>query len=139
MIRRLILKVACLNNQDHKWLMSNLTSEEKKHIQPLLDEVKSLGLDKDASIRKQIICDDNVLKPNNIDSDNQLADFAGFDELADFWKLCLLNSSDCSEQQKLQAKASFFLSDKMDISLPEKLAVEVKKSTLALNNVGYKL
>ncbi len=118
MNRHVVLKLACTSEEDQAWLLSKLSSTEKAHIKPLLDEAKALGLHKDQSVLEAISEEVNQslsVDKNHLEFLHKATDSLGLSlerlsQLDKCWQRMLLNRvdpnfrSDVIKEGKLDVK-----------------------------------
>lgn len=49
-LRQLAIRLACIHADDRAWILAQLDSAERQHIDELLQEIAELGLDKDPAV-----------------------------------------------------------------------------------------
>lgn len=88
-VRTLALRLACLSQEDQRWILSQLPAEHKEQFQRLRDEVVALGLNCDPTVLSQLSAESEKQGKSsggeqvpNIDCDSTQA-------LPPFWKSLL--------------------------------------------------
>ncbi len=57
MSRKLALAISCIPEDDRSWILGQLNDDERELIDPLLSEIKSLGLDRDKTVVDAVLSD----------------------------------------------------------------------------------
>lgn len=57
MSRKLALAISCIPEDDREWILGELSDSERKSLNPLLVEIRELGLDKDKSVVDAVLSD----------------------------------------------------------------------------------
>ena len=87
--RELALKISCLQDKDRQWILQRLSPQEREVLAPLMDEINTLGLNRDPSII------DNVMKSIKGNADTTIASSAlknvrDIQHLDVFWQSLLI-------------------------------------------------
>ena len=89
MLRRLILKLACVHSQNREWVLGQLSQSERDIVQPLLDEVLELGLNIDVATVNAVLSEHALLQDNSGAKENVAT--RGMEQLGAFWQQMVLS------------------------------------------------
>lgn len=130
MDRKLALKISCISEEDRKWILRQLSGDEVSQLQPLLEEIEQLGLNKDPSIVREVLesVKDTLSEPK-INKTSVALQLRHLDKLDPYWQKVILG---CVDQKDAKA---IMLQNKIEVSLSE--AINKVPPSLASALVQY--
>ncbi|VUD61751.1 hypothetical protein TDB9533_02884 [Thalassocella blandensis] len=130
MDRKLALKISCISEEDRKWILRQLSGDEVSQLQPLLEEIEQLGLNKDPSIVREVLesVKDSPGEPK-INKTSVSDRLRHMDKLDPYWQKIILVSLDQKDAKAIMQK------NNIDASLFD--AINKVPSSLASALVQY--
>lgn len=125
--RKALVKLACLERNDRAWILKSLTLSERKIVEKKLEEIESLGLNKDASIIQLLESEQKSASEKPI-LPSELLGVTEIERLPRAWQIVLLECMGESDRNFFSKKYNIFINEN---DRPGKVPPEFRKSLLA--------